>query len=117
MSSLRSLFFLLTILTLFLASPAFCKSDTETLIDQICRDKQVEDYELCKTTFKYQITTDINGLTKITIQQTLTVSSYVYVHILDLLNQTTDPSTEKTLVPCKDGYNLVVEQFRLANGK
>lgn len=98
----------------------FCKPKNETLIDHICRDKRVEDYNFCQKTFHSHITcpaTDIYGLTKITIGRTYNLASYVYSNILHLLEQTTDPSTKKKLEKCRDGYNVVILQFELVARK
>lgn len=107
---------LLSLLVMFLVvHPAMVDQEqpgTQELIEKICR--QMEEYGFCYKTFNENLkspSTDIVGLTQITLQQAIINSSNTHDFIVQLLGNTTDEGERNALMACENGYSTLKRAF------
>lgn len=108
---------ILPLLILFLSNPkASSDKTTQDLINYICY--QMEEFGFCSKTFNENLpspSTNIVGLTKITIDQALKNATNTYKFIENLLKNTTNPAVKNALIVCEKGYKIVKHSFQKAS--
>ncbi|XP_062085776.1 uncharacterized protein LOC133791884 [Humulus lupulus] len=90
--------------------------ETQELIDRICF--QVEEYGFCNQAFNENLpspTTDIVGLTRITIDLATLNATHTLDFVQRLLVNTTDPGQKSALEACENGYSIVMRSFQDAD--
>lgn len=108
---------ILPLLILFLSiHNASSDKTTQDLIDYICY--QMEEFGFCSKTFNENLpspSTDIIGLTKITVDQALKNATNTFNFIENLLKNTTNPGVKNALIVCEKGYKIVEQSFQEAS--
>lgn len=105
----------LTSLLILIINPASSDRPTQALIERICRE--MEEFGFCSKTFNENLkstSTDIIGLTQITIKQVLRNASNTHDFIVRLVQTTTDKAFRKALIECENGYHIVLQSFQQA---
>ncbi|KAJ4721677.1 putative Enzyme inhibitor [Melia azedarach] len=77
----------------------------------------MEEYGFCNSVFHQNLpspSTDISGLTKITIDQSLDNATNTHSFVLNLLQNVSDPAEKNALIACENAYKIVEESFQTA---
>ena len=102
--------------TIFLVIHPVISDDTQALISEICRE--TSDYAFCSNVFIQNLpspTTDIVGLTQVTITQSLQAATNTETFVEGLISSEKNKTRQDLYRICQEGYSLLANQYAQAN--